>query len=56
MLAAGRIRDGVAPKTKSPDWHRGALSYIDKSTRLVIALSSKKCVTYKLLKGRTLAL
>lgn len=31
-----------APKRKSPDWHRGALSYAHNSTRLVLTLSSQK--------------
>ena len=42
-------------KRKSPNWRRGAVLYADKSTRIVIALSSQKCVIYKLLKGRALA-
>src|SRR5437899_6223814 len=42
-------------KTKRPGWRRGALFYGDKSTRLVIAVSSKKCITCKVLKKRTLA-
>src|SRR5260370_41529761 len=50
-----RLRANRSPKRKSPDWHRGALPYADKSTRLVIALSSKKWITCKRLKGRTLA-
>jgi hypothetical protein len=42
-------------KRKSPDRHRGALFYISKFTRPVIALSSKKYIICKPLKGRTLA-
>src|SRR5882672_2568069 len=42
-------------KRKSPDRHRGALFYGNKFTRTVFALSSKKCITYKPLKRRTLA-
>ena len=42
-------------KRKSPDWRRGAFFYAKKYTTLMFALSSKKCVTSKLLKGRTLA-
>ena len=45
---------GVPTKEKAPTGGRGALFYGDKSTRLVTALSSKKCVTHKLLKRRTL--
>jgi len=45
----------VPLKRKSPDQSRGALLYIHQSTRLVIALSSKKCITCKMLKRRTLA-
>jgi hypothetical protein len=41
-------------KRKSPDWHRGALSYTNKSATLVLTLSSRKCIIYKLLKKRAL--
>jgi len=44
-----------AQKRKSPDGSRGALFYIHQSTRLVIALSSQKWITCKMLKRRTLA-
>src|SRR6266478_2910791 len=42
-------------KRKSPDRHRGALCYIQKCTRTVIPLSSKKWLACKPLKRRTLA-
>src|SRR5712692_9624455 len=50
-----RVTVHRAPKRKSPDWRRGTLSYGDKSTRLVIAVSSEKSTTCKLLKSCTLA-
>lgn len=46
---------GVAPKTKRPDRSRGAVSYVNKSTKPVIRLSSPKLRIYKLLQLKALA-
>src|SRR6266849_1821676 len=51
--AAAKLPHSI--KRKGPDRHRGALFYVNKFTRTVFTLSSKKCITCKPLKRRTLA-
>jgi len=49
------LRHSVPQKRKSPEQGRGALFYANKSTRLVIAMSSQKYIICNMLKRRTLA-